>query len=103
MGRLFLERANEGDVDGVVALYEPDAVLASPDGTSARGTAAIRSFYERVLADRPTFVGDVQPALRVGDLALTSTRFRGGATAEVARREPDGHWLWLADQPNVVG
>jgi ketosteroid isomerase-like protein len=28
LDRLFLERANAGDVDGVVDLYEPDAVLA---------------------------------------------------------------------------
>lgn len=28
LGRLFLERANTGDVDGLVALYEPDAVVA---------------------------------------------------------------------------
>jgi hypothetical protein len=44
-----------------------------------------------------------QPALRFGDLALTSTRFAGGATAEVARRQPDGSWLWVIDQPRVVG
>ena len=28
----FLERANAGDVEGVVALYEPEAVLAFPAG-----------------------------------------------------------------------
>jgi len=41
LGRLFLERANVGDVDGVVALYEPEAVLASPPGETATGRAAI--------------------------------------------------------------
>jgi hypothetical protein len=34
-GRLFLERANVGDVEAVVALYEPDRVLASPSGGRA--------------------------------------------------------------------
>ncbi len=44
------------------------------------------------------------PALCHGDLALTSTRLAGGsATAEVARRQPDGSWLWIIDQPNVLG
>jgi ketosteroid isomerase-like protein len=103
LGRLFLQRASAGDVDGVVALYEPGAVLASPPGGLAAGRAAIRQVYEALLAARPRFSGDVRPALRHGDLALTSTRFPGGATAEIARRQPDGSWLWITDQPNVAG
>jgi len=26
----------------------------------------------------------------------------GNATVEVARRQPDGTWLWLIDQPSVL-
>jgi ketosteroid isomerase-like protein len=102
LGRLFLSRANANDVEGVVALYEPAAVLAAPDGSVAAGTAAIRAVYQALLASRPRFSGEVRPALRCGDLALTSTRFAGGATAEIARRQPDGTWLWVADQPQVA-
>jgi len=94
LGRLFLERANARDVDGVAALYEPDAVLASAGGDLVTGTKAIRRMYEALLADPPQFAGDVRPALRRG---------RGGATAEIARRQSDGTWLWVADQPNVTG
>jgi ketosteroid isomerase-like protein len=105
LGRLFLERANAGDVDGLVALYELDAVLAFPSGQVTKGSQAIRQVYERLLADRPTFAaGEQRPALRNGDLALTTTRLpAGGATVEVARRQPDGTWLWMIDQPNVLG
>jgi len=103
LGRLFLERANARDADGVAALYEPDAVLASPSGDVVSGGEAIRGVYEALLADPPQFAGDVRPALCHGDLALTSTRFPGGATAEIARRQSDGTWLWVADQPNVTG
>src|SRR5262249_36014593 len=42
LDRLFLERANAGDVDGVLDLYEPDAVLAFAPGRLAAGRAAIR-------------------------------------------------------------
>ncbi len=102
LARLFLQRAGAGDVDGVVALYEPGAVLATPGGELAVGADAIRAVYQALLASRPRFSGAVQPALRCGDVALTSTRFAGGATAEIARRQPDGSWLWAADQPRVI-
>jgi ketosteroid isomerase-like protein len=105
LSRLFVERANAGDVEGLVALYEPDAVVAFPPGEETVGSQAIRQAYQRLLADRPRFTaGDQQPVLRHGDLALTSTRLvGGGATVEVARRQPDGTWRWVIDQPNVVG
>lgn len=49
LSRFFVERANSGDVEGLVALYEPDAVLALPSGEVARGSDAIRKAYEQLL------------------------------------------------------
>jgi hypothetical protein len=44
-----------------------------------------------------------QPVIRHEDLALTSTRLPGGgATVEVARRQPDGSWRWVIDQPALL-
>ena len=102
--RLFLERANAGDVEGLVALYEPEAVVDRGDGTLAVGTDAIRRFFVEILADRPHFTpGVTAPVLRSGDLALTSTRLDDGSTtAEVARRQPDGTWRWAIDQPTIA-
>jgi hypothetical protein len=41
--------------------------------------------------------------LRNGELALTATQVPGGAvTAEVARQQPDGTWLWVLDQPTLL-
>ena len=102
--RLLVDRVNARDLEGVLALYEPDAVLALPGDARAEGHDAIRRFFAALLAERPTFRPDPQwPALVNGDLALTSTRLRGGgATAEVARRQPDGSWRWVLDRLNVV-
>jgi ketosteroid isomerase-like protein len=102
LDRLFLERANAGDVDGVVDLYEPGAVLAFPPGRLATGRQAIRKVYAALLADRPRLTGVIRPAIRNGDIAVTSTVRAGNATVEVARRQPDGTWLWLIDQPSVL-
>ena len=103
--RLYVERVNAGDVDGLVALFEPDAVIAFAPGQTASGSAAIRQLFDDLVASGVTltFRGQ-QPTLRVGDLALTSTRLhRGDATAEIARRQPDGTWRWVIDQWSVLG
>lgn len=100
--RLFVERANEGDAEGIALLYEPDAVMAYPPGQTTVGRAAIRALWEQVLADRPHFEREEPlPTLISGDLALTSTppRDGAGARAQVVRRQPDGTWLRLLDQP----
>ncbi|HEY9473711.1 MAG TPA: SgcJ/EcaC family oxidoreductase [Mycobacteriales bacterium] len=100
--RLFVERANAGDAEGVAALYEPDAVMAFPPGQLTVGRAAIQALFERFLADRPHFEPEKPlPTLRSGDLALTSTppRDDAGARAQVVRRQPDGTWLRILDQP----
>jgi ketosteroid isomerase-like protein len=103
---LFVERVNAGDVEGLVALYEPDAVMAAfPPGNVAIGSKAIRQVLSDFVASGVKLtLGDQQPALRVGDLALGSTRLvDGGVTAEVARRQRDGTWQWVIDQWNVLG
>ena len=81
LGEFFLRRANAGDVEGLVALYEPGAVLVFRPGEVAVGHERIREVYTRLLADRPVFTSAGQrPPLRNGDLALTSTRLPGGRT-----------------------
>ena len=88
-------------MEGLVALYEPGAVLAFPPGRLATGHDEIRAVYAELLAGRPAFSSaGQQPVIRHGDLALTSTRLPGGgATVEIARRQPDGSWRWVIDQP----
>jgi ketosteroid isomerase-like protein len=100
----FVSRANDGDVDGLVALYEPDAVLSTGKGDVARGAEAIRRFYASLLEKRPHFEpNEQQPTLLNGGLALTSSRLANGVvTAEVARRQPDGSWRWCIDHPRIA-
>ena len=98
--RLFVDRSNAGDAAGVAALYEEDAVMAYPPGRQTVGREAIRRLWEKVLADRPRFEPEEPlPTLVSGDLALTSTPPRDGAGA---RRQPDGSWLRVLDQPEFI-
>lgn len=100
---LFLARANAGDVDGLVALYAPDAVLAAGE-IVARGHEEIRRFYEGLLRKRSHFPAvDPLPVIRNGPLALTMARSgRGTLSVEVARQGDDGTWVWTIDQLKVA-
>lgn len=104
LGRRFVELANAGDVDGLVGLYEPSAVLAFPPGSVATGHAAIRAVYEQFVAAAPVLAPIRQhPALISGDVALTSaTLDTGEVVVEIARRQADGSWRWVVDQPALV-
>ncbi|HEX5117404.1 MAG TPA: nuclear transport factor 2 family protein [Pseudonocardiaceae bacterium] len=103
--RLFVERSNAGDAAGVAALYEQDAVLAYPPGQQTVGRKAIQALWEQVLANRPHFEPEPPlPTLISGDIAMTATppKDGAGARAQVVRRQPDGSWLRLLDQPEFV-
>jgi len=100
--RLFVERSNAGDATGVAALYEENAVMAYPPGSQTVGREAIRQLWEKVLASRPHFEPEPPlPTLISGDIALTATppKDDAGARAQVVRRQPDGSWLRVLDQP----
>lgn len=102
--RLFVEFVKAGDFDGLATLYEEDALLALPKDAPTRGNRAIAAVFRERFAGAPMSGpgGQLQPVLRSGDLAITSTRMPDGrATAEVARRQPDGSWRWVIDQPDV--
>jgi ketosteroid isomerase-like protein len=102
--RLFVDHANAGDAAGIAALYEPTAVMAYPPGGQTTGREAIRSLWEKVLAKAPRFEPETPlPTLVSGDIALTATVARDGTgvRVQVARRQPDGTWLRLLDQPEL--
>jgi ketosteroid isomerase-like protein len=98
--KFFVERANAGDVEGLVALYEANATLACGDGKEVIGSDQIRKFFVNYLMSRPQVApSDQEAALCSGNLALTSSRHSNGdVSGEIARRQPDGNWLWAVDQ-----
>jgi len=72
--RLFVERANAGDAEGIAALYETDAVMAYPPGKVTVGCDATRMLWEAVLTKAPRFEQELSlTTLIIGDIALTSS------------------------------
>jgi uncharacterized protein (TIGR02246 family) len=114
--RAFEERLNAGDVDGVVALYAPDARFVTPAGGVLEGREAIRSVLAGLVAVRTRFRSRVVRAVTAGDVAVLYTDFEGesqgaegrrvpirSAAIEILRRQPDGAWLLIVGDPNGRG
>jgi uncharacterized protein (TIGR02246 family) len=109
----FQNAFNRHDLDSIVALYEPDAVLAEADG-SVQGTEAIREAYRGYFAIRPTIDLQTLGMNRVGDLAMLHGKWilhgtapdgghirREGRNTETVRLQPNGRWLFVIDNPSV--
>ena len=106
---LFLDAFNRGDVDALVALYEPDALLVTGNGP-ALGHHAIRKAYETIVVDGAqmelTTYTVLESAAGLAILHASWTYHRGGSASpglstEVVRRQPDGSWLFVIDEPRT--
>lgn len=111
----FQHAFNRHDLDSILALYEPGAVLVSGRGP-VQGTAAIREVYRGILAMHPTLELRTLGVTRAGDLAMLhgewilyengsdgSQIHREGQNTETARLQPDGRWLFVIDNPYTLG
>ena len=98
---------NNQDLDGLMALYAPDASMVVLDGSTATGLEAIREQWSGVLAMNGQMTVRSRFAIEAGDLAILSNEWTltvgnetmSAVTAEVAQRQPDGGWLYLIDHP----
>jgi len=111
---LLIDAIQKGDVDTAVALYEPEASFVQDSGEIVTGRAAIRAVMQGFLALKPRFTMEVTAVQSDdGGLALTRTTWSvtgtgadgkpftdSGKSTEVVRRQPDGTWLFVIDNPH---
>ena len=95
---------NAGDADAFAAVFEEDATMIHPpDGIVVHGRKAIRRSIEPLIAEAPTAEIEVVGKLESDGLALTHARWRVGEMSGygtiVSRRQPDGTWLIVLDNP----
>ena len=90
--RLWRESANEGDIDGILALYESGAVTTFGSGAPQIGHAEIRAALEKVLANRKpggSVTSGLRPTLIAGDLALDFANTTDGPDKDHLRSYAD--------------
>ena len=111
--QLFLSGTESHDLEGLIALYEPVSVAVDLEGRPL-DIDGLREFLTGFLASVKRLEYDTRQVLVAGDIALMSITWRAvfatqdgettnvGITAEVARRQPDGTWRFVIDDPQFV-
>jgi ketosteroid isomerase-like protein len=111
--RLFEQRLNAGDLDAVMALYEPEARFVARSSETIVGHDEIRKVLASMIAVETRLYSRVVNEVIVGDIALLYTDFEGTTldgsrktievryrAVEVLRRQPDGIWKLIVGDPN---
>jgi ketosteroid isomerase-like protein len=107
MNRTFAQARNAGDVDGLLSLFEPKAVIQEVERRCA-STEELRAHLKWLVALGGEMVSENNFAVEAGDLALLRADYAiyqdgkitiTGSSAEVVRRQSDGRWLYVIDYP----
>ena len=111
---LFVKAMNEGDVEAMLTLYEPDQVFVSQPGEpEVRGAGeSLREKLRAFTSLKPRLKIEMKHVVEAGDIALYCCQWTmqvtgpdgreqtlSGRDANVARRQPDGTWRILIDNP----
>jgi ketosteroid isomerase-like protein len=105
----FLERAfNIEDVEAILALYEPGAVLVA-GGKPVTGHDGIRDTLNVFLSSGARMKLDTRAVIESGEglPVLHGARSLGppsatkGLSTEVVRPQPGGSWRFVIDNPNT--
>ena len=115
--RLLMQAVEDGDLNAAVDLYEPDATfVVSPDHVVI-GQDGIREVLKGMAATSTGHVDEVT-VVQSADGSIAVTRTKGSVTTpgpdgepvtipfhsvEVVRKQPDGTWRFVIDDPGGEG
>jgi uncharacterized protein (TIGR02246 family) len=108
----IVDGINTGNLDGLMTLYEPTATFAAQPGKLAQGLAGVRESLTGFIEMRGKLDLKVVRVLEAGGLALVVGEWTFSGTgpdskpvklasknADVLRRQADGSWRFVIDNP----
>jgi ketosteroid isomerase-like protein len=103
---------NSGNLESLMPLYESEAAFAAQPGSLAHGTPGVSEALNGFISMRGKLDLEVTRVLEVGDLALVIGVWSfagtgpdgepvrlGARNADVLRRQADGTWRFVIDNP----
>jgi len=110
--RYFQNCVRNGDVEGALSCFDPEAIYVIGPGTQVTGKENIRAALAQVCALKPDLQAQRSADFIAGDIAgwvdewtLKATTPDGtkldlkGISGDVLRRQKDGNWAYLIDNP----
>jgi ketosteroid isomerase-like protein len=109
----MVDAFHRGDIAGILKTYEPGAVVMAEPGAPVTGKAGLEAMFAAFIAARARFTFQRHEVIQAGDLAVHFAPWRmtgtgpdgspitdGGLSVAVLRRQPDGQWLMVIDDPH---
>jgi uncharacterized protein (TIGR02246 family) len=103
---------NAQDLESAMTLFEPGASFVMRPGVVVNGAPGIRQALEGFMALKPTLTIEAQQLVQAGDVAQYCARWNlkgidptgsvvqlGGRSSSILRRQSNGRWLFLIDNP----
>jgi uncharacterized protein (TIGR02246 family) len=107
-----VEGINTGNMEMLLALYQPDAAFAAQPGSLAHGLAGVGEALDGFVAMKGKLDLKVSRVLKVSDLALVIGEWSfigtgpdgepvklAAKNADVLRRQADSSWRFVIDNP----
>ena len=101
-----------GDMDGILATFEPSGFLVGQPRIHAKGTPALRAAFSQFMAIGPQISVTDHEIIQADDIALHSSTWKmtgktpdgfpieqSGFSVVVLRKQTDGQWLMVIDNP----